>query len=80
MGERLSLKDAGKAHAAAKKWPPFGAAEARGPDCFLEAGANSYNDRYGAVTRDLGLRQDIVNVEGGAIAHGHAIGATGAVL
>ncbi|HEY6993554.1 MAG TPA: acetyl-CoA C-acetyltransferase [Xanthobacteraceae bacterium] len=33
-----------------------------------------------AVTRDLGLPQDIVNVEGGAIAHGHPIGATGAVL
>jgi acetyl-CoA C-acetyltransferase len=33
-----------------------------------------------AVTRELGLPQDIVNVEGGAIAHGHAIGATGAVL
>ena len=33
-----------------------------------------------AVTRDLGLPEDIVNVEGGAIAHGHPIGATGAVL
>ncbi len=33
-----------------------------------------------AVTRDLGLSPDIVNVEGGAIAHGHPIGATGAVL
>ncbi len=33
-----------------------------------------------AVTRDLGLDEDIVNVEGGAIAHGHPIGATGAVL
>jgi acetyl-CoA C-acetyltransferase len=33
-----------------------------------------------AVTRELGLSQDIVNVEGGAIAHGHPIGATGAVL
>jgi acetyl-CoA C-acetyltransferase len=33
-----------------------------------------------AVARELGLPQDIVNVEGGAIAHGHAIGATGAVL
>ncbi|MFZ0236511.1 MAG: acetyl-CoA C-acyltransferase [Xanthobacteraceae bacterium] len=28
----------------------------------------------------LGLPQDIVNVEGGAVAHGHPIGATGAVL
>ena len=33
-----------------------------------------------ALTRELGLAEDIVNVEGGAIAHGHPIGATGAVL
>ncbi len=33
-----------------------------------------------AVTKDLGLDEEIVNVEGGAIAHGHPIGATGAVL
>jgi acetyl-CoA C-acetyltransferase len=33
-----------------------------------------------AVTRELGLPEAIVNVEGGAIAHGHPIGATGAVL
>ncbi len=33
-----------------------------------------------AVTRDLGLNADVVNVEGGAIAHGHPIGASGAVL
>ena len=33
-----------------------------------------------AVTHELGLAEDIVNVEGGAIAHGHPIGATGAVL
>ena len=33
-----------------------------------------------AVAKDLGLSEDIVNVEGGAIAHGHPIGATGAVL
>lgn len=33
-----------------------------------------------AVTRELGLPEDIVNVEGGAIAHGHPIGATGAIL
>ena len=32
------------------------------------------------VTRELGLPEGIVNVEGGAIAHGHPIGATGAVL
>lgn len=33
-----------------------------------------------AVAKQLGLPQDIINVEGGAIAHGHPIGATGAVL
>jgi acetyl-CoA C-acetyltransferase len=33
-----------------------------------------------AVTKDLGLSADIVNVDGGAIALGHPIGATGAVL
>lgn len=33
-----------------------------------------------AVMRELGLSEDTVNVEGGAIAHGHPIGATGAVL
>ena len=32
------------------------------------------------VARELGLHNDIVNVEGGAVAHGHPIGATGAVL
>lgn len=33
-----------------------------------------------AVIQELGLPEDIVNPEGGAIAHGHPIGATGAVL
>jgi acetyl-CoA C-acetyltransferase len=33
-----------------------------------------------AVMQQLGLPPDIVNVEGGAIAHGHPIGATGTVL
>jgi acetyl-CoA C-acetyltransferase len=33
-----------------------------------------------AVTRELGLPEEIVNVEGGAVAHGHPIGATGALL
>jgi acetyl-CoA C-acetyltransferase len=32
------------------------------------------------VLRELGLSEDVVNPEGGAIAHGHPIGATGAVL
>lgn len=33
-----------------------------------------------AVCDELGLPEDVVNVEGGAIAHGHPIGATGAIL
>ena len=33
-----------------------------------------------AVAQELQLPEDIINVEGGAIAHGHPIGATGAVL
>lgn len=33
-----------------------------------------------ACLRELGFAEDIVNVEGGAIAHGHPIGASGAVL
>jgi acetyl-CoA C-acetyltransferase len=33
-----------------------------------------------AIVRDLKLNEEIVNVEGGAIAHGHPIGATGAIL
>jgi acetyl-CoA C-acetyltransferase len=33
-----------------------------------------------AVARALGIPEDIINIEGGAIAHGHPIGATGAVL
>jgi len=42
------------------------------------------NEAFAAITlaclRELDLSEDIVNVEGGSIAHGHAIGATGAVL
>lgn len=33
-----------------------------------------------SVARELAMPADIINVEGGAIAHGHPIGATGAVL
>ena len=33
-----------------------------------------------AVAHELGLPEDIINIEGGAIAHGHPIGATGAIL
>ncbi|MBV9731671.1 MAG: thiolase family protein, partial [Verrucomicrobia bacterium] len=33
-----------------------------------------------AIARELDLPEDIINVEGGAIAHGHPLGATGAIL
>ncbi|ANB76732.1 acetyl-CoA acetyltransferase [Paraburkholderia phytofirmans OLGA172] len=33
-----------------------------------------------AVARKLGIAEELINVQGGAIAHGHPIGATGAVL
>lgn len=42
------------------------------------------NEAFAAIAiacmRELGLSEPIVNVEGGAIAHGHPIGASGAVL
>ncbi|RFO96412.1 acetyl-CoA C-acyltransferase [Rhodoferax lacus] len=42
------------------------------------------NEAFAAITlaclRELGFSEDVVNVEGGAIAHGHPIGASGAVL
>jgi len=42
------------------------------------------NEAFAAIAlaclRELEFAEDIVNVEGGSIAHGHAIGATGAVL
>ena len=33
-----------------------------------------------AVMKELGLAEDVTNPEGGAVAHGHPIGATGAIL
>ena len=42
------------------------------------------NEAFAVITlaclRELGFAEDIVNVEGGAIAHGHPVGATGAIL
>jgi acetyl-CoA C-acetyltransferase len=42
------------------------------------------NEAFAAIAlaclRELGLAEDVVNAEGGAIAHGHPIGATGAIL
>ncbi|HXX82481.1 MAG TPA: acetyl-CoA C-acetyltransferase [Casimicrobiaceae bacterium] len=51
---------------------------------LIDVGRVEINEAFAAVPlavlRELGLPEDIVNVEGGAIAHGHPIGATGAVL
>jgi len=42
------------------------------------------NEAFAAISlaclREIGSAEEIVNVEGGAIAHGHPIGASGAVL
>ena len=42
------------------------------------------NEAFAAIAlaclREIGFAEDMVNVEGGAIAHGHPIGASGAVL
>lgn len=42
------------------------------------------NEAFAAIAlacyRELGFAEDVVNVEGGSIAHGHPIGATGAIL
>jgi acetyl-CoA C-acetyltransferase len=42
------------------------------------------NEAFAAIAlaclRELGFAEDVVNVEGGAIAHGHPIGASGAIL
>jgi acetyl-CoA C-acetyltransferase len=49
-----------------------------------DVGRVEINEAFACITlaclRELGFAEDIVNVEGGAIAHGHPIGATGAVL
>lgn len=52
--------------------------------CIFLHGKYSINEAFAAIAlaclRELGFAEDIVNVEGGAIAHGHPIGASGAVL
>lgn len=49
-----------------------------------DVGRFEINEAFAAIAlanvRELGLPEDKVNTEGGAIAHGHPIGATGAVL
>ena len=51
---------------------------------IADVGRVEINEAFAAITlanlRELDFPEDVVNVEGGAIAHGHPIGATGAVL
>ena len=48
------------------------------------ASANTMNEAFAAVAlrfmRDMGIEHDVVNVNGGAIAMGHPLGATGAMI
>jgi acetyl-CoA C-acetyltransferase len=53
------------------------------PRSSCQHGKRSFRNSFAiaiVVAREPGLPEDIVNVEGGAIAHRHPIGATGAVL
>ena len=63
--------------------PAVKKALARAGWCIGEVERFEINEAFAAiavaVTRDLGLPEDIVNVEGNSIAHGHPIGATGAI-
>lgn len=49
-----------------------------------DVGRVEINEAFAAIAlaclREIGFAEDVVNVEGGAIAHGHPIGASGAVL
>ncbi|MDZ7652375.1 MAG: acetyl-CoA C-acetyltransferase [Burkholderiaceae bacterium] len=49
-----------------------------------DVGRVEINEAFAAIAlaclRELGFAEEVVNVEGGAIAHGHPIGASGAIL
>ena len=64
--------------------PTLRQALARAGWSLADVGRIEINEAFAAVAlacvRELGLAEDVVNVEGGAIALGHPIGATGAVL
>jgi acetyl-CoA C-acetyltransferase len=49
-----------------------------------DVGRVEINEAFAAIAlaclRELGFAEEVVNIEGGAIAHGHPIGASGAVL
>ena len=64
--------------------PAVRQALARAGWAVKEVGRVEINEAFAAIAlaclREIGFAEDIVNVEGGAIAHGHPIGASGAVL
>ena len=49
-------------------------------DSEYQACSKYHADIAIVLTRELGFAEEIVNVAGGAVVHGHPIGATGAVL
>ena len=63
--------------------PAVKKALARAGWCIGEVERFEINEAFAAIAvavmHDLGLPEDIVNVEGNSIAHGHPIGATGAI-
>jgi acetyl-CoA C-acetyltransferase len=64
--------------------PAVRQALARAAWSAADVGRVEINEAFAAITlaclRELGFAEEVVNVEGGAIAHGHPIGASGAVL
>jgi acetyl-CoA C-acetyltransferase len=64
--------------------PAVKQALARANWAVRDVGRVEINEAFAAIAlaclRELEFAEDLVNVDGGAIAHGHPIGATGAVL
>ena len=58
----------------------FTSDEAKRIETEVRAGVKGFADEVEKFIRDLNLDRDKINVNGGAIALGHPIGATGAVL
>lgn len=64
--------------------PAIGIALQRADWSLAELERIEINEAFAAVplsvAQELGIPLDIINVDGGAITHGHPIGATGAIL
>jgi len=64
--------------------PAVRQALARGGWTAAQVDRVEINEAFAAIAlaclREIGFAEEVVNVEGGAIAHGHPIGASGAVL